>query len=374
MAQIILGGKNVLNIGTDLDPMFTELYGLYSLFTIAGSNVGLGGAPSTDKFAVAGPGSANILSTRSTDASGARVALQAAGAAAGYAGTFSNHPFILVSNGVERMNFDTAGNIVSPGKFGLGRTPAGEIFESSRAISIHGTLQSAAGPKMALDHNATTGASRIMAFGATTGAAGTFDIYQASSNNSVFRTALSVVAAGHVQPGTDNAQTLGASANRWSVVYAGTGTINTSDARDKTPVAALTAAELAAATELAREVGTYRFLEAVAAKGEGARMHAGMTVQRAIEVMQGHGLDPLRYGFICYDEWEEVQTPATIEERQEETGLLDQAGARIMRAYEVEVVPAHTRPAGNRYSFRTDELLLFIARGFDERLSALEAG
>ncbi|MEZ5892018.1 MAG: DUF2793 domain-containing protein [Parvularculaceae bacterium] len=36
-----------------------------------------------------------------------------------------------------------------------------------------------------------------------------------------------------LQPGTDNAQSLGTSSKRWSVVYAATGTINTSDEREK---------------------------------------------------------------------------------------------------------------------------------------------
>jgi hypothetical protein len=39
-----------------------------------------------------------------------------------------------------------------------------------------------------------------------------------------------------------------------------------SDAREKTAVAPLTAAELAAAAELAREIGTFRFLAAIEAK------------------------------------------------------------------------------------------------------------
>lgn len=45
---------------------------------------------------------------------------------------------------------------------------------------------------------------------------------------------LRITNAGHTQPGADNAYTLGESSFRWSTVYAATGTINTSDARDKT--------------------------------------------------------------------------------------------------------------------------------------------
>jgi hypothetical protein len=141
------------------------------------------------------------------------------------------------------------------------------------------------------------------------------------------------------KPGADNSYTFGSASARWSTVYAGSSTINTSDAREKTAVSSLTPAEIAASKQLASELGSFRFLSAVAAKDGAARLHIGMTVQRAMAVMQSHGLDPLRYAFICHDQW----------------------------------VSAGDTPAGDRYGFRTDELLLFIARGFDARLAALEA-
>src|SRR5699024_2563280 len=99
-------------------------------------------------------------------------------------------------------------------------------------------------------------------------------------------------ATGTLYPGDDNSMSLGTSLSRWSVVYAATGAINTSDAREKTPVEPLTAAELAAAKEMSREIGNYRWLSSVDRKGpENARHHAGLTVQRAIEIMQTQGLD-----------------------------------------------------------------------------------
>jgi hypothetical protein len=147
------------------------------------------------------------------------------------------------------------------------------------------------------------------------------------------------VSTSAVWAGSDNMFTLGKTSLRWSTIYAATGTINTSDAREKTAVSSLTTAEIAASKQLASELGSFRFLSAVAAKDCAARLHIGMTVQRAMAVMQSHGLDPLRYAFICHDQW----------------------------------VSAGDTPAGDRYGFRTDELLLFIARGFDARLAALEA-
>lgn len=189
-----------------------------------------------------------------------------------------------------------------------------------------------------------------------------------------------------LRPGADNTQPLGTASFRTSVIYAGSGTINTSDAREKTAVRELTFAEIEASKQLAREVGAYRFLTAVAEKGEQAREHIGMTVQRAIEVMEAHGLDPFGYGFICFDSWGEV-TQLTEEVV---LGVVTGEG-HIALAYDVPDPGEHlpdgatwtetsretvvTRPyreAGDRYSFRPDELLLFIARGFDARLSALE--
>ena len=160
-------------------------------------------------------------------------------------------------------------------------------------------------------------------------------------------------------PSSDNLYSTGSASNRWSTVYAGTGTINTSDAREKNKVRTLTATEVSAAKALAREVGAYKFLSAIASKGTGAREHIGMTVQRAIEVMSSFGLDPFNYGFICYDEWEQETV---------QSGDTDNPAVSVVRE------------AGNRYSFRMDELIAFIASGVsaaledhERRLQALEA-
>jgi len=177
---------------------------------------------------------------------------------------------------------------------------------------------------------------------------------------------------GDVRPSTDNAKTLGTTSNRWSTIYAGTGTINTSDARKKTLVEALTVDELNAAKQLSREIGTFKFLDAVAEKGDAARHHVGMTVQRAIEIMQDNNLNPFAYGFICYDSWvdEIIDYPAV--DAQE--AIVDEESGVVLRPA-TEAVEAHSvtiRTAGDIYSFRTDELLLFIAKGIDQRLTALE--
>lgn len=130
-----------------------------------------------------------------------------------------------------------------------------------------------------------------------------------------------------------------------TTVYAKTGTINTSDGRLKTEVRPFTADELSAAKELASKIGVFQWLSSIQEKGAAARQHIGMHVQTAMEVMVKYRLNPYEFGFICYDSWGDE---------------FDDEGVQI-------------RKAGDLYSFRMDQLNLFIVRGLDQRLSALEA-
>lgn len=153
-------------------------------------------------------------------------------------------------------------------------------------------------------------------------------------------------------PLTDNFTSLGLSSNRYSVVYAQTGTINTSDEREKDWRGALTEDEIAAAKEIGAAIGVYRWLDAIAEKGEDARLHVGVKTQQVIEIMEAHSLDPTRYGFVCFDEWDAAE--AVIDPGDPE---------RV-------IIPA--REAGNRYGIRYDELAMFLAAATEQRLSALE--
>lgn len=171
-----------------------------------------------------------------------------------------------------------------------------------------------------------------------------------------------------IRPLVDNSLTCGSAAQRWSTLYAGTGTINTSDAREKTPVRPLSVNEIEAAKQISKEIGAYKWLTQVAEKGDSARDHVGTTVQRAIEIMEHHGLNPFAYGFICYDSWDkkEVEVPAEYEDYVDDLGV-EQKRLVIPSKLVVE------QEAGDRYSFRMDELNMFIAAGFEARLSALES-
>lgn len=162
-------------------------------------------------------------------------------------------------------------------------------------------------------------------------------------------------AGGTLAPSTDNSVDIGGASVRVAQIYAVRGTINTSDARLKNDVRAMSDPETEAAKAIAKEIGFWTWKEQ--ADMNDVREHCGLTVQRAIEIMESFGLEPFKYGFICYDKWDEHTVVS-------EYGPVNEDGS--------ENPIYKTIPAGDRYSFRIDELNMFIAKGFEARLSALE--
>jgi hypothetical protein len=104
----------------------------------------------------------------------------------------------------------------------------------------------------------------------------------------------------------DNTVTLGFPSFRWTVVYATTGTINTSDANTKQDIAALDDAEKRVAIAIKSLIKKYRFKDAVAKKGDAARIHIGAVAQEVQAAFVAEGLDPARYALFCSDTWYEV--------------------------------------------------------------------
>jgi hypothetical protein len=105
--------------------------------------------------------------------------------------------------------------------------------------------------------------------------------------------------------GADNARTLGTAAIRWSVVYAATGSINTSDANLKQDIADLDDAEKRVATRIKGLIKKFRYKDAFALKGENARIHVGVIAQEVQAAFVAEGLDAARYALFCSDTWVE---------------------------------------------------------------------
>lgn len=116
-------------------------------------------------------------------------------------------------------------------------------------------------------------------------------------------------------PGDDNHTPLGDLTNRWSVVVAGTGSINTSDARKKTKPVTLESlskdmvSDNDAILDAWGEVSViaFKWLQSINEKGEdAARWHIGVIAQQVRDAFQKNGIDATKFGLLCHDTWEEV--------------------------------------------------------------------
>ena len=153
---------------------------------------------------------------------------------------------------------------------------------------------------------------------------------------------------GIIYPITDNTYSFGLSSERWTTIYATTGTINTSDGRSKQDIQNLDDAEKNVAQAIKGLIKKFRFKDAIEKKGDSARIHFGVVAQEVAEAFATEGLDANRYAMFCYDEWDEQPevTAPVLDKFKKETG-------------ETKIITEY-RPAGNRYGIRYDELLAFI--------------
>lgn len=106
--------------------------------------------------------------------------------------------------------------------------------------------------------------------------------------------------SGAFYPVHDNDTSLGLSGKRWSVVYAGTATINTSDRNLKEEIQELSEAELKVAQACKGLVKRFKF------KG-GTRKHIGVIAQDVRDAFSAEGLDAHEYGLFCSDTFEDEE-------------------------------------------------------------------
>lgn len=140
-------------------------------------------------------------------------------------------------------------------------------------------------------------------------------------------------------PVTANSCDLGASNAPWVNTYLSASPVIVSDERMKQDIGALSDDVLDAWAEV--DWCGFRMRDAVAKKGEAARIHAGLIAQRIKAAFEKHGLDACRYGLLCHDAW----------------GDDEATGAK----------------AGDRYSVRYEEALAVEAAYQRRRADRLEA-
>lgn len=149
-------------------------------------------------------------------------------------------------------------------------------------------------------------------------------------------------------PFPDNSISLGVASFRWSVVYAATGTINTSDERAKQDIGDIDAAALRAWAKV--KYCQFKFRDAAVTKGDGARWHFGLVAQRVKEAFESEGLDAEAYGLLCHDSWDAHDE------------VLGESGEVIQPKVE----------AGDRYGIRYEEALALECAYLRSKIEAME--
>ncbi|WP_373487982.1 tail fiber domain-containing protein [Blastomonas sp.] len=250
------------------------------------------------------------------DISGLAAALDGKQPAGSYAAAAHTHDY---------LPRDGNGNwIAQEGKFGVGvAVPFARMEMRGGDFACYDqnpitTELSPAGAQMFLgDLNYThplfwNSAPGIGAVADTTGIAGALGLF--SYGGLAGERTLIAVASHHgypsraFSPGSDDLIGLGRASHRWALVHAASGTINTSDEREKHWRGSMREAEYRAGLDIAAALGFFQWTSAVAAKGvDAARLHFGPKAQQAFAIMESHGLDWRRYGWCCHDVWEDAE-------------------------------------------------------------------
>ena len=181
---------------------------------------------------------------------------------------------------------------------------------------------------------------------------------------------------GEIRSTTDNAADVGTASYRWDDVYATNGTIQTSDRNEKQDIEALSDAEQRVAVACKGLLRKFRWKDAVAEKGDDARIHFGIIAQDLQDAFAAEGLDAGRYAMFISSTWWETQTEVpAVEAVEAQDAVYDDEGNLVSEAVEaVEAKEAYTRtdtydtaeeaPEGaterTRLGVRYPELLAFI--------------
>lgn len=139
----------------------------------------------------------------------------------------------------------------------------------------------------------------------------------ATSGNAAMQIVAAETITNQIRPSNDNGYTLGTATHRWSVVWAATGTISTSDPRLKRFIDDEMMMAAAYRAVLSLNILPFQWLDAISEKGDDARIHIGVNAQDVLDAFAAEGLDAHRFALFCEDpevEIIEIVTPVEIPE------------------------------------------------------------
>ena len=350
---VTVSGANV-GIGTTSPDTLMELVSLHPTLTVRDSDSTTSTALATLRLAESG----------ASDALGSYWDITAKDAAWQLAFTHSSAG--------EAMRINSSGDVlvgtlnVDP-SFG---TTAGSSLQSSGQ-----THHSSTGTSLILNRTASDGTiAQFRKAGTTVGSIGVDNsdnlVIEGNSGHSGIQFGTNALLPHKNGAVADNLIDLGSITERFDDIYATNGTIQTSDRTEKQDIDVMSEAETRVAAACKGLIRKFRWIDAVAEKGDDARIHFGIIAQDLQDAFAAEGLDASRYAMFCSDTWWETQTDVPAVEAVAE--VLDEEGNLVTEA--VEAKEAYTRtdhydtlekaPEGaterTRLGVRYSELLAFI--------------
>lgn len=152
-----------------------------------------------------------------------------------------------------------------------------------------------------------------------------------------FNSGTTTTAGGFFLPGTDNVMNLGGPINRWTQLFAGTSTINTSDITEKTLTTENSDVNINSLVTALQDLPTitYQWNDSITKKGsDKARYHTGYSAQTVQSALISKGIDPEKTALWCND-----ALTKEVETTDQETGeithttqpILDENGKQVYR-------------------------------------------
>jgi cytoskeletal protein CcmA (bactofilin family) len=262
----------------------------------------------------------------------------------------------------ERMRVDSSGNLLVGKTSSDGAVVGHEMRPTSFAVhTVSGGVPLIArrmGSGTADDGDVIT----VQNNDGTVGEIGTFGsrLHISSEGNSGFRFRNDlncVTPCNDDGSNSDNDQNLGQASVRYNTIFATNSSINTSDRNEKQDIEELTDAEKRVAIVVKGLMRKYRWKDAVASKGDNARIHFGVIAQDLQDAFTAESLDASKYAMFCSDTWWEKEITVDAVEADEEKGI-EAKDAYTYMDDKQEATEGYTERT--RLGIRYSELLAFI--------------
>ena len=369
----------------------SDLLNLTDAISVSGTNVGIGTtSPSSytangNNLVIEDTNVGMTLASNTTTGAGAIYFADGTAGSASYRGIINylhaSDSMGFFTASTQRMVIDVSGNLLVGTTDANNNNSDGVRVKANGTVEMRSTLATAnSGQSLILDRRSTDGAfiNFKTAPSTTVGSIGAFT----SGTSALFFGSLDTALLANsgndsIHPwnsstnaNRDNAIDLGNSGNRFKVIYAATGSINTSDRNEKQDIDVMSEAETRVAVACKGLIRKFRWVDAVAEKGDDARIHFGIIAQDLQDAFAAEGLDASRYAMFCSDTWWEADRVVPAVEAVDAT--LDDEGNQLTEA--VIAVAEHTvtdhydtlekAPEGaterTRLGVRYSELLAFI--------------